>query len=68
MFNIFEEEGEQLTENAKVSELFKHVQHTQLQAIVKALRVRYDHDGIIYTEAAKQLTAAVIELPKFQLA
>ena len=34
MFNIFKEEGEQLTENAKVKELFKRVQHTQLQDTV----------------------------------
>ena len=68
MFNIFKEEGEQLTENAKVRELFKCVQHTQLQDTVKALRVRYDLDGITYTEAANHLTAAVSELPKFELA
>ena len=29
MFNIFKEEGEQLTENAKVRELFKHPGHCQ---------------------------------------
>ena len=68
MFNIFKEEGEQLTENAKVRELFKCVQHTQLQDTVKALHVRYDLDGIAYTEAANHLTAAVSELPEFQLA
>ena len=68
MFNIFKEEGEQLTENAKVRELFKHVQHTQLQDTVKALCVRFDLDGITYTEAANYLTAAVSELPEFQLA
>ena len=59
---------EQLTENAKVRELFKRVQHTQLQDTVKALRVRYDLDGITYTESANHLTAAVSELPEFQLA
>ena len=68
MFNIFKEEGEQLTENAKVRELFKHVQHTQLQDTVKALHVRYDLDGITYTEAANHHTATVSELPEFQLA
>ena len=68
MFNIFKEEGEQLTDDAKVRELFKRVQHTQLQDTVKALRVCYDHDGITYTEAANHLTAAVSELPEFQLA
>ena len=57
MFNIFKEEGEQLTENAKVRELFKRVQHMQLQDTVKALCVRYDLDGLTYTKAANHLTA-----------
>ena len=68
MFNIFKEEGEQLTENAKVRELFKHVQHMQLQETVKALHVRYDLDGITNTEAVNHLTTAVSKLPEFQLA
>ena len=68
MFNIFKDEGGQLTENAKVRELFKCVQHTQHQDTVKALHVRFDLDGITYTEAANHLTAAVSELPEFQLA
>ena len=37
MFNIFQEEGEELTENAKVRELLKRVQNNQLQDTVKAL-------------------------------
>ena len=37
MFNIYEEEGEEFTENAKLRELFKRVQHPQLQDTVKAL-------------------------------
>ena len=63
MFNIFKEEGEQLTENAKVRELFNCVQHMQLQDTVKALRVCFDLDGITYTEASNHLTTAVSELP-----
>ena len=39
MFNIYEEEGEEFTENAKLRELFKRVQHPQLQDTVKALKV-----------------------------
>ena len=39
MFNIFEDEGEEFTENAKLRELFKRVQHPQLQDTVKALKV-----------------------------
>ena len=68
MFNILKEEREQLTENAKVRELFIHVQHTQLQDTIKALHIRYDLDGITYTEAPNHLTAAVSKLPEFQLA
>ena len=68
IFNIFKEEGEQLTENEKVRELFKRVQHTQLQDTVKVLRVGHNLDGITYTEAVNHLTAVVSELPKFQLA
>ena len=68
MFNIFQEEGEELTKNTKVCELLKRVQHNQLQAPVKALRVRFDLDGILYTEAANHLTSAVSELPEYLLA
>ena len=48
MFNIYEEEGEEFTENAKLRELFKRVQHAQLQDTVKALKVRFDMEGITY--------------------
>ena len=68
MFNIFQEEGEELTKNAKVRELLKRVQNNQLQDTVKALRVRFDIDGISYTEAANHLTSAVSELPEYLLA
>ena len=68
MFNIFQEEGEELTENSKVRELLKRAQNNQLQDTVKALRVRFDIDGISYTEVAKHLTSAVSELPEYQLA
>ena len=45
MFNIFQEEGEELTENAKVRELFKRVQNNQLQDTVKALQVQFTLTG-----------------------
>ena len=67
MFNIYEEEGEEFTENAKLCELFKWVQHPQLQDTVKALKVRFDMEGITYTQAANHLTAAVSELPEYHL-
>ena len=67
MFNIYEEEGEEFTENAKLRELFKQVEHPQLQDTVKALKVRFDMEGITYTQAANHLTAAVSELPEYHL-
>ena len=67
MFNIYEEEGEEFTENAKLCELFKRVQHPQLQDTIKALKVRFDMEGITYTQVAYHLTAAVSELPEYHL-
>ena len=67
MFNIYEEEGEEFPENAKLRELFKWVQHPQLQDTVKALKVRFDMEDIMYTQAANHLTATVSELPEYHL-
>ena len=61
------EEGEEFTENAKLCELLKWVQHPQLQDTVKALKVRFDMEGITYTQAANHLTATVLELPEYHL-
>ena len=68
MFNIYKEEGEEMTENAKLRELFKRTKHPQLIESVKALEVRYDMDGLTYTQAANHLTAAVSKLPDYQMA
>ena len=68
MFNIYKEEGKEMTENAKLSELFKRTKHPQLIESVKALEVRYDMDGLTYTQAANHLTAAVSKLPDYQMA
>ena len=68
MFNIYKEEGEQMTENAKLRELFKCTKHMQLVESVKALEVRYDMDGLTYTQAANHLTAVVSNLPDYQMA
>ena len=67
MLNIYEEEGEEFTENAKLRELFKRVQHLQLQDTVKALKVCFDMEGITYTQVANHLTASVSELPEYHL-
>ena len=57
-----------MTENAKLRELFKRTKPTQLVESVKALEVRYDMDGLTYTQAANHLTAAVSKLPDYQMA
>ena len=67
MFFIFQEEGEELSENAKLQELFKRVQHLQLQDTVKALKVRFDIEGLTYTQAANHLSAAMSELAEYQM-
>ena len=67
MYNIFQEEVEELTENAKVHELLKCVQNNQLQDTIKALRVWFDLDGISYTEAANHITSAVKKFPEYIL-
>ena len=68
MFNIYKEEGKEMTENTKLRELFKRTKHPQLIESVKALEVRYDMDGLTYTQAANHLTAAVSKLPDYQMA
>jgi hypothetical protein len=66
MFNIFEEENEQATEQAKFRMLLKKVEHPQLQGACSALRIRTSMEGIIFTECAKHLSAQVYELPDQQ--
>jgi hypothetical protein len=63
MFNIFDEEGEPISETAKVRLLLKKVEHPQLQDAIGALRVRSAIDGITFTECANQLAALFSELP-----
>ena len=67
MVNIYQEEGEEFTENVKLRELFKRVQHPQLQHTVKALKVCFDMEGITYTQAANQVAAAVSGLLEYHL-
>lgn len=66
MFNIFEEENEQVTEQAKVRMLLKKVEHPQLQDACSALRIRASMEGITFTECANHLSAQVSELPDQQ--
>ena len=66
MFNIFEEENEPISEQAKVRMLLKKVEHPQLQDAVNALRVRTSMSGSTFTECANHLSAQVSELPDTQ--
>ncbi|KAI2492054.1 hypothetical protein MHU86_22513 [Fragilaria crotonensis] len=66
MFNIFEEEKEVISEQAKVRMLLKKVEHPQLQDAVGALRVRASMDGLTFTECANHLSAQVSELSDHQ--
>ena len=68
MFNNYKEEGDEMMENEKLRELFKRTKHTQLTESVKALEVRYDMDGLTYTQAANHLTAVISKLPDYQMA
>ena len=67
MFNIYAEDDEPFTEKTKVRELFKRVQHRDLQDTVKALKVKFDKEGLTYTQAANHIMAAVSELPEYNL-
>ena len=68
MFNIFEEEKEEISEQAKVRMLLKKVEHPQLQDAVGALRVRASMEGLTFTACANHLSAQVSELPDNQSA
>jgi hypothetical protein len=67
MFNMFQEEGESITEQAKVRMLLKKIQHPQLQNAVSALRIRAQLDSVTFTECANHQSAIVSELPDHQL-
>ena len=68
MVNIYKEEGEEMTENAKLRELFKRTKHTQLIKSVKTLEVQYNMDGLTYSQAANHLTVAISKLPDYKMA
>ena len=66
MYNIYEKEGEEMSEDAKIRFLFKRVQHPSLQGAIEALKARLaTNDVITYTQAANHLSTAVSELPDF---
>ena len=68
MFNIFETEGEPVTEQAKIRYLLKKVEHPQLQSAVENLRFTSSKDSTTtFTECANHLSSHVSTLPDYQL-
>ena len=60
MINIFQEKGEELSENAKLQELFKQVQHPQLQDTIKS-------QDLPTPKWRTMFMAAMSELAKYQM-
>ena len=50
IINIFRNGEEIMADSTQVRELFRRVQHPQLQGTVKSLELRADLDGITYLE------------------
>ena len=55
-----------MADSQQVHELFRKVQHPQIQDTVKALEGRADLDVITYLEADNHLKAAVSKIPEYQ--
>ena len=65
MFNIYEKEREEMSEEAKIRFLFRKVQHTGLRSYINTLKFSQTAGTIIsYTIAANHLSTATSELPE----
>ena len=65
MFNIYEKEGEEMLEEAKVRFLFRKVQHTGLRSSTNTLKASHTTGtNISYTMAANHLSTTTSELPE----
>ena len=59
MFNIYENNGEEMSEEAKVRFLFRKVQHTGIHSSIDALKALHTTGkSISYTMAANHLSTA----------
>jgi hypothetical protein len=66
MFNIFDQENEPMSEEAKIRFLFQAIQHKDLLITVEALRAQQTAGSILtYTACANHLTTAVSQLPEY---
>jgi hypothetical protein len=67
MFTIFENEGEPLTERAKVDKLLTRVQNSALAAVVAQLRYQLNTTGVTFTVAANNLNSEVSQTPDYRI-
>ena len=67
MFTIFYEEGEPLTDHAKVDELLTKVQHPSLTAAIAQLHYQLNTKGITFMVAANHLNSAVSQMLDCQM-
>ena len=66
MFNIYEKEGEEMGEDAKIRFLIKKIQHQGLKGSIEALKAQQVAGSkITYTMVANHLATAVSELPEY---
>ena len=66
MFNIFTQENEPMTEEAKIRFLFQAIQHKDLLVAVEALRAQQTAgSNLTYTACCNHLTTAVSQLPEY---
>ena len=66
MFNIFAQENEPMTEDAKIRFLFNAIQHKDLIVAVEALRAQQTAGAnLTYTACCNHLTTAVSQLPEY---
>ena len=65
MFNIFDKEGEGMSEEAKVRFLFRKIEHPGLRSSIEALKaLETTGTAVTYTTAANHIATAVSELPE----
>ena len=66
MFNIFTQEHEPMSEEAKIRFLFQAIQHKDLLVAVEALRAQQTAgSNLTYTACCNHLTTAVSQLPEY---
>ena len=66
MFNIFKQEKEEMSEDAKIRFLFKAIQHDKMLNTIEALRAqRTAGSTMSYTACCNHLTTTVTELPEY---